>query len=141
MTIAGGWSDAGRLVGSEVRESVLDERVLVPLLEERLLDGGLASIVLSLLPGRGSSTSFVPRQNLGSRDLDPPGVVASVPCDADEVCEPGMAAVTPRMGSVSSCSGEGKLSGARFTLAAAQRMVAAVVAASGSIGPEPFPSS
>lgn len=44
-----------------------------------------------------------------------------------------MAACTPRIGSVSSCSGDGNASGDMFTLAAAQRMVAAAVVASGAI--------
>ena len=37
-----------------------------------------------------------------------------------------MAVVTPRMGSVSSCSGEGRANGEMSTRAAAQRMAAAV---------------
>ena len=44
-----------------------------------------------------------------------------------------MAAWTPRIGSVSSCSGDGNASGDMFTLAAAQRMVAAAVVTSGAI--------
>lgn len=45
-------------------------------------------------------------------------------------CEPGIAAVIPRIGSVSSCSGEGRAKGDRSTRAAAHRMVATVVCTS-----------
>jgi hypothetical protein len=43
----------------------------------------------------------------------------------------GIVAVMPRMGSVSSCSGEGRASGDNLTRAAAQRKVAAAVVTSG----------
>ena len=45
-------------------------------------------------------------------------------------CDPGIAVVKPRIGSVSSCSGEGRASGAMETRAAARRMVAAEVVTS-----------
>lgn len=45
-------------------------------------------------------------------------------------CAPGIAVVKPRIGSVSSCSGEGRASGAIETRAAARRMVAAEVVTS-----------
>jgi hypothetical protein len=41
--------------------------------------------------------------------------------------EPGIVAVTPLMGSVNSCSGEGRARGDMSTRAAAHRMVATVV--------------
>lgn len=44
--------------------------------------------------------------------------------------EPGIDAVTPRIGSVNSCSGEGRAKGERSTRAAAQRIVATEVCTS-----------
>ena len=79
-----------------------------------------------------SSTSCVPCQKLLNlvfritEDFDRwlSGVKESVGCD------PGMMAVAPRIGSVSSCSGEGRASGAIDTRAAANRIAAADVVAS-----------
>lgn len=71
-----------------------------------------------------TSTSVVPSQKLASlaRRL-PPGVVALSTLKSS--C--GSAAVTPRIGSVSSCSGDGKARGERSTLAAAHLMAATAV--------------
>lgn len=73
---------------------------------------------------RVGSTSVVPSQKLVNRDLR----LVSDPKSWDASCEwePGMEAVTPRMGSVSSCSGDGSASGEISTRAAAHRIVAAV---------------
>ena len=70
---------------------------------------------------RVGSTSVVPSQKLVNRDLR---LVSS--WEASCGWEPGMEAVTPRMGSVSSCSGDGSASGEISTRAAAQRIAAAV---------------
>ena len=71
-----------------------------------------------------TSTSVVPSQKLASlaRRL-PPGVVAFSTLKSS--C--GSAAVTPRIGSVSSCSGDGKARGEMSTLAAAHRIAATAV--------------
>lgn len=53
-----------------------------------------------------------------------------MPESASDECDPGSVAVKPRIGSVSSCSGEGSASGDISTRAAAHRSVAAVVCAS-----------
>jgi hypothetical protein len=69
------------------------------------------------------STSWVPSQKPLRRERRvPPGVMRS--CTYVWV-DPGIVAVTPRMGSVSSCSGDGNVSGAMLTREPAQRMVAA----------------
>ena len=86
-----------------------------------------------------SSTSCVPCQKLLSRLLrtvfgDRSGRISPGEKKGSG-CERGMVAVTPLIGSVSSCSGEGSAKGATETRAAAKRIAAAVaVASAGGIG-------
>lgn len=87
---------------------------------------GLSSVVGEK---RASSTSCVPRQKLVRRV--PPGVKSGM----SGGCEPGIAAVTPRMGSVSSRSGEGSASGAKDTFDPAHRIAAALVIVSPDAAP------
>jgi hypothetical protein len=98
------------------------------------VEGGLPWIELSVDDGCAvPSTSVVPSQKLPSRcrwrgDWGPNVISGGY--------EPGMAVRAFRNGSVSSCSGDGKASGAILTRAAAQRIAAAVVvrSASGTTG-------
>ena len=83
-----------------------------------------------------SSTSCVPCQKLLSRDLrevlgDKSGRGSTLAKTSG--CEPGIVAVTPRIGSVSSCSGDGSARGATDTRAAAKRIAAAVAVASAGV--------
>lgn len=96
--------------------------------------------VLGLPSTVGSASSTVPSQKLANLVLRPgdmsPASLSGImgPGNPWAGCTPGIVAVIPRIGSVSSCSGDGSARGATDILAPAHLIVAAVAKASGFSG-------